>query len=101
VSRLFLASDILHNSTAPVRNASRYRARLEDALPAIFESLQQTYRNAPGRMAQVGTPFGSLAWISCAGSTWLHLASLCSGVVRYAQTAGCAPSSLCMEPRSA
>jgi U2-associated protein SR140 len=53
VARLFLASDILHNSTAPVRNASRYRARLEDALPAIFESMQQTYRSAPGRMAQV------------------------------------------------
>lgn len=53
VARLFLASDILHNSTAPVRNASRYRARLEDALPAIFESLQQTYRDASGRMAQV------------------------------------------------
>lgn len=42
--RLFLVCDILHNSTAPVRNASRYRSKLEAALPAIFESLQETYR---------------------------------------------------------
>ena len=40
VARLLLASDILHNSTAPVRNASRYRSLLEAALPDIFESLQ-------------------------------------------------------------
>ena len=40
VARLLLASDILHNSTAPVRNASRYRSLLEAALPNIFESLQ-------------------------------------------------------------
>ncbi|KAF6245152.1 hypothetical protein COO60DRAFT_1467710, partial [Scenedesmus sp. NREL 46B-D3] len=40
LARLFLVSDILHNSTAPVRNASRYRARLEavllEILPEIF-----------------------------------------------------------------
>ena len=40
VARLLLASDILHNSTAPVRNASRYRSLLEAALPDVFESLQ-------------------------------------------------------------
>lgn len=40
MARLFLLSDILHNSTAPVRNASRYRARLEELLPDIVESLQ-------------------------------------------------------------
>ena len=38
VARLFLASDILHNSTAPVRNASRYRNRLEETIPDIFQS---------------------------------------------------------------
>jgi hypothetical protein len=53
VARLFLVSDILYNSTAPVRNASRYRARLENALPDVFDSLQETYRTADGRMAQV------------------------------------------------
>ena len=40
VARLMLASDVLHNSTAPVRNASRYRGLLEAALPDVFESLQ-------------------------------------------------------------
>ncbi len=44
VCRLFLVSDILHNSTAPVRNASRYRGRFEQVLPGIFESLQEAYR---------------------------------------------------------
>ena len=38
MARLFLASDILHNSTAPVRNASRYRNRLEETIPDIFQS---------------------------------------------------------------
>lgn len=46
VARLFVVSDILHNSTAPVRNASRFRAKLEAVLPEIFESLQATYRCA-------------------------------------------------------
>ena len=40
VARLMLASDVLHNSTAPVRNASRYRSLLEASLPDAFESLQ-------------------------------------------------------------
>ena len=44
IARLFLVNDILHNSTAPVRNASRYRSKLELILPNIFESLQETYR---------------------------------------------------------
>ncbi|GAB4814277.1 hypothetical protein N2152v2_001323 [Parachlorella kessleri] len=52
VARLFLASDILHNSTAPVRNASRYRSRLEEHLPDVFESLQEAYRSSESRMAQ-------------------------------------------------
>ncbi len=40
VARLFLLSDILHNTTAAVRNASRYRSKLEEHLPDVFESLQ-------------------------------------------------------------
>mmetsp|Transcript_16329 Transcript_16329/g.48953 ORF Transcript_16329/g.48953 Transcript_16329/m.48953 type:complete len:1001 (+) Transcript_16329:302-3304(+) len=54
VARLFLVSDILHNSQAQVRNASRYRARLESALPDIFDSLHSAYRGAQGRVAQEG-----------------------------------------------
>ena len=40
LARLFAVNDILHNSTAPVRNASRYRGKLEPVLPDIFESFQ-------------------------------------------------------------
>jgi len=40
VARLFVVSDILHNSSATVRNASRYRANLEEKLPSAFEHLQ-------------------------------------------------------------
>ncbi|KAL3151330.1 hypothetical protein ABBQ38_013163 [Trebouxia sp. C0009 RCD-2024] len=54
VARLFLTSDVLHNSTAPVRNASRYRSHLETSLPDIFESLQETYRACDSRMTQEG-----------------------------------------------
>ena len=52
IARLFLVSDVLHNTSAAVRNVSRYRARLQEALPDIFESLQETYRSADSRMAQ-------------------------------------------------
>ena len=52
IARLFLVSDVLYNTSAPVRNASRYRARLQEALPDVFESLQESYRNADSRMAQ-------------------------------------------------
>ena len=33
LARLYLLSDVLHNSSAPVRNASRYRAAIQTALP--------------------------------------------------------------------
>lgn len=52
IARLLLASDILHNATAPVRNASRYRSRLEAALPEVFESLREAYRGAESRIGQ-------------------------------------------------
>eukprot|EP00468_Gymnochlora_sp_CCMP2014_P009633 CAMPEP_0167759516 /NCGR_PEP_ID=MMETSP0110_2-20121227/11070_1 /TAXON_ID=629695 /ORGANISM="Gymnochlora sp., Strain CCMP2014" /LENGTH=695 /DNA_ID=CAMNT_0007645917 /DNA_START=44 /DNA_END=2131 /DNA_ORIENTATION=- len=50
VARLFLVSDILYNSTAPVRNASAYRSEFKDKLPKIFESLHRTYKNIQGRI---------------------------------------------------
>lgn len=40
VARLLLVSDLLHNTTARVRNASTYRGLLESSLPDIFESMQ-------------------------------------------------------------
>ena len=43
IARLFVVSDILHNSSATVRNASRYRTRLEEKLPEVFESFQAVH----------------------------------------------------------
>ena len=39
VARLWLVSDILHNSSAPVRHASTYRTLFMAALPRIFDHL--------------------------------------------------------------
>jgi U2-associated protein SR140 len=50
VARLMLVSDILHNSSAPVKNASAYRTKFEAALPDIMESFNDLYRNITGRI---------------------------------------------------
>lgn len=49
---IYLISDILYNTSAPVRNASQYRAIIQDCLPDIFESLQETYATASSRIMQ-------------------------------------------------
>lgn len=52
VARLFLVSDLLHNSAAPgVANASSYRSLLEARLPAIFASAHDAYAALESRMA--------------------------------------------------
>jgi ADP-ribosylglycohydrolase len=73
IARLFLVSDILHNSTAAVRNAHAYRSlyvsfvlsfslsslllirrassRFQKQLPNVFESFSTALRNAAGRMS--------------------------------------------------
>jgi hypothetical protein len=50
IARLYLVSDILHNSSAPVPNASAYRTEFETKLPIVFEKLNQTFRNIVGRI---------------------------------------------------
>ncbi|XP_043704862.1 protein RRC1-like isoform X2 [Telopea speciosissima] len=50
VARLMLVSDILHNSSAPVKNASAYRTKFEAALPDIMESFNDLYRGITGRI---------------------------------------------------
>jgi CID domain len=50
VARLYLVSDILHNSSAPVRNSSSYRTLLQNALPRIFEALGAALRGVSGRI---------------------------------------------------
>eukprot|EP00240_Pyramimonas_obovata_P002804 CAMPEP_0118921002 /NCGR_PEP_ID=MMETSP1169-20130426/411_1 /TAXON_ID=36882 /ORGANISM="Pyramimonas obovata, Strain CCMP722" /LENGTH=760 /DNA_ID=CAMNT_0006861649 /DNA_START=161 /DNA_END=2439 /DNA_ORIENTATION=+ len=53
VARLYLVSDILHNSSAPVRNASLYRTYFETRLPEVFESFHETSRaDGIGRITQ-------------------------------------------------
>ncbi|KAI5669139.1 hypothetical protein M9H77_18992 [Catharanthus roseus] len=50
VARLMLVSDILHNSSAPVKNASAYRTKFEATLPDIMESFNNLYRSITGRI---------------------------------------------------
>ncbi|KAH0642460.1 hypothetical protein KY290_034049 [Solanum tuberosum] len=50
VSRFMPVSDILHNSSAPVKNASAYRTKFEASLPDIMESFNDLYRNITGRI---------------------------------------------------
>ncbi|KAG9153616.1 hypothetical protein Leryth_008545 [Lithospermum erythrorhizon] len=50
VARLMLVSDILHNSSAPVKNASAYRTKFEATLPDIVESFNDLYRSVTGRI---------------------------------------------------
>lgn len=50
VARLMLVSDVLHNSSAPVKNASAYRTLFETRLPDIMESFNDLYRNITGRI---------------------------------------------------
>lgn len=50
IARLFLCSDILYNSSAPVRNASSYRTLFQSQLNRIFESLHTTYAAIDGRI---------------------------------------------------
>lgn len=50
IARLFLVSDILHNSSARVPNASSYRRWFEISLPKIFENLNNLYKNTSGRI---------------------------------------------------
>ncbi|XP_022729217.1 protein RRC1-like isoform X2 [Durio zibethinus] len=65
VARLMLVSDILHNSSAPVKNASAYRTKFEATLPDIMESFNDLYRSVTGRITaealKVGTGSESVA----------------------------------------
>ncbi|KAH6782174.1 RNA recognition motif protein [Perilla frutescens var. frutescens] len=50
VARLMLVSDILHNSSAPVKNSSAYRTKFEATLPDIMESFNDLYHSVTGRI---------------------------------------------------
>ena len=50
VARLMLVSDILHNSSAPVKNAAAFRTKFEASLPDVMESFNDLYRSITGRI---------------------------------------------------
>uniref|UniRef100_A0A2P2MP22 RNA recognition motif-containing family protein n=3 Tax=Rhizophora mucronata TaxID=61149 RepID=A0A2P2MP22_RHIMU len=50
VARLMLVSDVLHNCSAPVKNASAYRTKFEATLPDVMESFNDLYRSITGRI---------------------------------------------------
>ncbi|KAG0169240.1 U2 snRNP-associated SURP domain-containing protein [Apophysomyces sp. BC1015] len=50
LARLFLVSDILHNSSVHVPNAWKYRMGFESRLPAVFEHLNEIYRSINARL---------------------------------------------------
>jgi U2-associated protein SR140 len=45
-----LVSDILHNSSAPVKNASAFRTKFEASLPDVMESFNDLYCSITGRI---------------------------------------------------
>ena len=50
MARLYLISDILHNSAASIHNVWRYRSSFESQLPSVFDHLSLIYKSFPGRM---------------------------------------------------
>lgn len=50
IARLYVVSDILANSSAPMASAWKYRAAFENRLDDVFDHFNQTYQSFPGRM---------------------------------------------------
>jgi hypothetical protein len=50
LARLYVISDILHNSSNSLPNAWKYRQTLEKLLPDVFDHLNLIYRSFPGRI---------------------------------------------------
>ncbi|KAF5461338.1 hypothetical protein F2P56_017446 [Juglans regia] len=103
VARLMLVSDVLHNSSAPVKNASAYRTRFETTLPDIMESFNDLFRSITGRITaealkervlkvlQVWSDWFlfSDAYVNGLRATFLRPGS--SGVIPYHSICGDAP----------
>ena len=51
VGLLYVTSDILHNSSAAVKNASLFRTTFEECLPDIMHKLRCVHKNIGGRMS--------------------------------------------------
>lgn len=53
VGLLYVTSDILHNSSAAVKNASLFRTTFQECLPEIMETLRHVHKNIVGRMSAI------------------------------------------------
>ncbi|KAL4146753.1 hypothetical protein PRNP1_010510 [Phytophthora ramorum] len=51
VGLLYVTSDILHNSSAAVKNASLFRTTFQECLPEIMDTLRVAHKNIGGRMS--------------------------------------------------
>eukprot|EP01034_Spumella_vulgaris_P025767 gene25767-32257_t len=51
IAGLYLLSDILHNSGAPVKHAASYRGLIQNVLPEIFDNVATMFRTTQGRMS--------------------------------------------------
>ncbi|GAB2279962.1 Protein rrc1 [Dionaea muscipula] len=103
VARLMLVSDILHNSSAPVKNASAYRTKFEATLPDIMESFNDLYRSITGRITaealkerllkvlQVWSDWFLFSDVYVNGLRATFLRSGSSGVIPFHSIAGDAP----------
>ncbi|PON68353.1 Splicing factor-like protein [Parasponia andersonii] len=97
VARLMLVSDVLHNSSAPVKNASAYRTKFEAALPDIMESFNDLYCSITGRItaealkacAHYDWFLFSDAYVNGLRATFLRAGN--SGVVPFHSICGDAP----------
>lgn len=54
LARLYVVSDILHNSSGSMPNAWKFRQTFEKALPTVFDHFNVVYRSFPGRMKAEG-----------------------------------------------
>lgn len=50
IARLYLVSDILHNSSVHVTNAWKYRSGFEVKLPEVFQHFNKIYRSIRARL---------------------------------------------------
>ncbi|GMF42024.1 unnamed protein product [Phytophthora fragariaefolia] len=51
IGLLYVTSDILHNSSAAVKNASLFRTTFQECLPKIMDTLRVAHKNIVGRMS--------------------------------------------------
>jgi U2-associated protein SR140 len=68
VAYLYVASDLLHNSSASVKNASLFRTTFQACLPEILDRLRRVHRQIQGRMSALAMRDKVLAVLTAWGS---------------------------------